>query len=164
MREFFYGWRRKVGCGLLVMACLGVGAWIRSRFVTDTFEIRPNNTSVFSAEFDVQAIKFECRWDEIHAPPVLPLSYRVFEWKSNRITRVVREEILLPALDRGRYFSQTATIEDGGYMSESSSGELFALTVPYWLSVLLPTLLSACLILWKPRQSDRPKTKTPAGD
>lgn len=35
MGEFFRGWRRKVGCLTLVMACLTMGGWIRSLFRTD---------------------------------------------------------------------------------------------------------------------------------
>ena len=35
MREFFRGWRRKVGCITLVMACAFVGGGIRSGVVFD---------------------------------------------------------------------------------------------------------------------------------
>lgn len=35
MREFFRGWQRKWGCITLVMACLLMGMWIRSRIVND---------------------------------------------------------------------------------------------------------------------------------
>ena len=30
MRDFFKGWRRKVGCITLVMACLLISGWLRS--------------------------------------------------------------------------------------------------------------------------------------
>jgi len=35
MSAFFHGWRRKAACITLVMACVLVGAWIRSRNVRD---------------------------------------------------------------------------------------------------------------------------------
>lgn len=35
MRTFFHGWRRMLGCLTLVMACLLMGVWMRSRVVTD---------------------------------------------------------------------------------------------------------------------------------
>ena len=38
MREFFRGWRRKVGCVALMMACAKAGLWIRSRFASDRLE------------------------------------------------------------------------------------------------------------------------------
>ena len=37
MREFFKGWRRKVGLAALVMACVVMGAWMRSQFTSDVF-------------------------------------------------------------------------------------------------------------------------------
>ncbi len=38
MREFFRGWRRKVGCVTLVMACGLMGLWIRSGLMAEEFE------------------------------------------------------------------------------------------------------------------------------
>jgi len=36
MREFFHGWRRKVGCVALVMAV----AWMRSQQMRDSLQVR----------------------------------------------------------------------------------------------------------------------------
>lgn len=38
MREFFAGWRRKAGCGTLLLACLFEAIWMRSQFAVDIFE------------------------------------------------------------------------------------------------------------------------------
>ena len=35
MREFFRGWKRKLGCVTLVMACLAMAGWTRSYSVED---------------------------------------------------------------------------------------------------------------------------------
>lgn len=35
MREFFRGWRRKVGAATLVIACLVTSAWVRSQSMAD---------------------------------------------------------------------------------------------------------------------------------
>lgn len=35
MREFFRGWRRKMGCVTLVMACALMGLWLRSGVIDD---------------------------------------------------------------------------------------------------------------------------------
>lgn len=39
MREFFCGWRRKLGCIALVLACSLFGLWMRSRVLIDFYEI-----------------------------------------------------------------------------------------------------------------------------
>lgn len=35
MREFFHGWRRKVGCVTLLVACAWMGVWIRTYCVLE---------------------------------------------------------------------------------------------------------------------------------
>jgi hypothetical protein len=39
MHTFFHGWRRKLGCIALVMACAVFGMWMRSRVLIDFYEI-----------------------------------------------------------------------------------------------------------------------------
>jgi hypothetical protein len=46
MHTFFYGWRRKVGVVTLVMACVFMGVWIRSRVAPDTITIFARNGSL----------------------------------------------------------------------------------------------------------------------
>ena len=36
MGECFHGWRRKMGCVTLVVACFLFGIWMRSQFITDS--------------------------------------------------------------------------------------------------------------------------------
>ena len=43
MGDFFYGWRRKTGCISLVLACVFLGAWVRSYSVTDAIIIGSGN-------------------------------------------------------------------------------------------------------------------------
>ena len=43
MREFFKGWRRKVGCVTLVIACAFTGAWLRSMFICDLVDFAIEN-------------------------------------------------------------------------------------------------------------------------
>ena len=38
MREFFKGWRRKMGCVTLLMVCALMGAWARSYSVFDSMQ------------------------------------------------------------------------------------------------------------------------------
>jgi hypothetical protein len=51
MQEFFNGWRRKAGCGLLVMACALMGLWIRSCIVIDNVRIPFGNQRLEFATF-----------------------------------------------------------------------------------------------------------------
>ena len=39
MREFFHGWRRKMGCVALVMACLISSVWARSHHIADEIRV-----------------------------------------------------------------------------------------------------------------------------
>src|SRR5882757_1087048 len=40
MREFFHGWRRKAGCVTLVMACMLMIGWMRSRVVHEGLALK----------------------------------------------------------------------------------------------------------------------------
>ncbi|MDB5348549.1 MAG: hypothetical protein JWP89_6926 [Schlesneria sp.] len=41
MREFFRGWRQKVGCVTMVVACFVLGLWMRSLRIRDVIDF-PN--------------------------------------------------------------------------------------------------------------------------
>ncbi len=45
MGEFFHGWRRKLGCVTLVMACVFMGGWVRSQFTFDDLEVPFGNAA-----------------------------------------------------------------------------------------------------------------------
>ena len=46
VREFFRGWKRKLGVVTLVLACLVMAAWLRSLRTRDTFQRRVSNNSL----------------------------------------------------------------------------------------------------------------------
>jgi hypothetical protein len=108
MREFFRGWKRKLGVVTLGLACVFAGWWIHAQsLVTNTEGIR------FRFDFTSDGVDFDCT--------------------------------------------------DFAYSIQSSgagSGRmktLARLLVPYWAIVSPLTLLSAYLLLSKPRPS-KPKT------
>lgn len=146
MHTFFHGWRRKAGVLSLVIALATAGMWARSRVIVDTFEIRPNDTSVFAVQFHLRAFEVEHRWRELHTEDLF-LSNRTqgFHWISNRIYGSEPQQIL-PSYRRGRY------VAGNSHLRGTSEGEMATLTVPYSTSVLSLTLLSAYLILWKSRK------------
>jgi hypothetical protein len=47
MREFFRGWRRKVGCVTLVMTCALMGLWMRSIRTFDEVLVGIGNAKYF---------------------------------------------------------------------------------------------------------------------
>ena len=145
MCEFFHGWRRRVGCVLLVVACTLFGMWARSRVVIDRIEIHPNDTSTLSVQFDLDAIAFEHRWNESYDPPrALPPEF--FKVTSNRIYGTQPLDILF-SYQRGGY------VEGSSHGGTMSRGYFRSLEVPYLTSVLILVMLSAYLILWKPRKA-----------
>lgn len=97
MREFFRGWRRKVGCVALVLACGFATGWMRS-YEYDWFEISGVRISSCNGSFGPSRIA-----ETKQGPWVIP-----------------KHEIVVP--------------------------------IPYWAPTISLTLLSAYLILWKPRQ------------
>ena len=122
MREFFDGWRRKAGCVSLVMACALMLAWARSTVVADAM------TLGFLSQTHV----------------VLSDGGNVLWWNRGR-------EPLMPYWDSGMVRGKT--MKDN---YELKTGHLlpvnYAWSVPFWAIVWPLTLLSAYLILWKPRK------------
>jgi hypothetical protein len=121
MREFFHGWRRKIGCLALVMACIVSVLWVRSLLIEDVV--------VFFNGFrhqTVDSLNGDVYWDS------------QIEW----------------TFDPGWFTWFTYDLRDPRLLEASlaswEGGE--SMRIPYW-SVAVPlTLLSAYLILWKPRR------------
>lgn len=119
MGEFFHGWRRNVGCFVLVMASAFVGMWARSICLEDEFNVvfhgRPY--SVFSS----YGALFFC-------PLRLDASPRQF-WVSQSVDVIPTLEIGLIMESDCRYSTSYIFLTSG------------------------LTMLSAYLILWKPRKA-----------
>lgn len=68
MKEFFKGWRRKVGCVTLAAACLFVAGWVRSTVVDDY--VTAFNRSFFSSR------------GRFYLGPQFSLEWRSWAWDS----------------------------------------------------------------------------------
>lgn len=121
MREFFKGWRRKVGCGLLVMALAVFAMWARSRAVYDRFlfAVGPRQHDVLS--IDDSVLWFS--WDVAAIGPLLNLRSSIARGKSAK-GKLEHKQMLQ------RLF--------GDYGLHQS-------TIPYWYLTLPPALLSGYL-------------------
>lgn len=127
MREFFKGWRRKAGVVTLVMACALMVGWMRSRVRYD----------VVSFPFGDRQQLIQMTHGQVYWWGITTISKAKFRWLSGA--------------------PQTAALID-----ESRSGfrddEGWAWRFREWkashLNIAISlTLLSAYLILWKPRKA-----------
>lgn len=125
MRELFRGSRRKVGCVTLVLACVLMGMWMRSFFVIDAIlsPIGGRQQTVISLRNKITWSS----WDlENHEAEYSGSAFHL----APELSQFIMEQI--DARRERPSFRQWI--------------------VPYWCIVLSLTLLSAYLILGKPRK------------
>jgi hypothetical protein len=126
MREFFHGWRRKAGVMTLVVALSAAGVWVRA--------------SVLCEQIDIQIG---------HRHHMITLAHDGLAWLS-------MDGHLRRGWIHHGYMAEDVTavgaakiwMRRGNAMERSPSGWI----IRYWSVVLPLTLLSASLILWKPRK------------
>ncbi|HEY4263269.1 MAG TPA: hypothetical protein VGM98_24115 [Schlesneria sp.] len=140
MRNFFNGWRRKVGCALLLVA-IGFGALcVRSQLVEDNVSISTGSRSHLLTSLYDRLI-----WEVSD-----PASDQTIVWSS----QPADYQWLSPWVTRGllpKY--EFAGLEYGSAEPAGADGTGFYrwVIVPYAWIILSCTLLSAYLILMKPR-------------
>src|SRR4051794_19488286 len=78
MRDFFKGWRRKLGCVTLVMACVFMAGWVRSIGISDWITLNAGN---FQCDVRIESGVTECSVQHRIGDDVLP-----FEEKSRWTT------------------------------------------------------------------------------
>jgi hypothetical protein len=122
MREFFGGWRRKVGCVMLVMACVVTISWVRSRIRDESAFVRFYRSAIF---FHHENGRFLV-WRDVMVNEGLP-----FGWE--------------PGSNIDASHASTKTKAKWVFNSRKVAGQ-------HWMLVVPLTLLSAYLILWKPRK------------
>lgn len=165
MKDFFHGWRRKAGVATLVTACVLTVCWMRSLRTIDRVDIRWADD--YSATESLLSIEGCLGWmqgfqhdseisDRTEELLARNLVTRFPEWHSYSI------DGMAPLSETSRLDSPLAQwcwrrfrIGAGREESILASGGFFRGTdwvAPYWLIVLPLTLLSAYLILWKPRK------------
>jgi hypothetical protein len=136
MREFFKGWRCKAGCVVLVMAVAAMGAWIRSRAVLDhlSMPINGRNWSISSVSGVILWLSRDCATEHDQS----------WRWASVNMDQLDVTDAEL--LDTSRFMLN-------GLRPKQCK-------ITYWSITIPLTLLSAYLILWKPRTkakvSDQP--------
>ena len=127
MREVFKGWRRKVGVVTLVMALILMAAWLRSFAIRDTLRIPTQESSHY-----FRSVTGSLQWRRFDS------TANGIAWRS--YTPAERESA--PRWEKWDW---------SDWMFED-----YAWIIPYWSIVIPLTLLSAYLLLWKPRKRTGP--------
>jgi hypothetical protein len=171
MREFFNGWRRKIGMMTLVMALVLMGLWVRSHSVKDLWgfgsgqEKAVLGLTTFPGEFRWQRQEFDreafyragwyCRaYDasELAATDDVVSASSKLEWRWRRL-----------GFDFGAATLNATSYAAPGYYPEGfevpqnpeepNLERVVFWTIPFYSIVLPLTAVSAFLLIFKPRQS-----------
>ena len=134
MGEFFRGWRRKIGVMTLLMACVFAAGWVRSGFCGDGFDYR---TALRVLSLDCMVLISVSRVEQFYWtwPDYWSLPFSQFD------------------LDNTDLKLNLAGILFG--VTGDSSHDIVA--IPYHWIVIPLTLLSAWLLLSKPRKPNQTK-------
>ncbi len=145
MSEFFKGWRRKAGLVVLLLACALMGAFLRSAAKYDVVWLEMDGTQyrLWSGGSSVAFV-----WSDV------PLGEVVAGWVLSDLSEIV-------GFDRDPWFGYEVEWRWDGAGFHFGSGlygghggsSVTSYRVPYWSLVLPLTLLSAWLILIKPRKA-----------
>jgi hypothetical protein len=139
MQTFFHGWRRKMGVVALVMACLVTGLWVRTLFFADQFCFVIGDRKHY-----INSGQSGLTWLSIDRSPML-------EWH----TVIPAEEFEQIKLSRPLTQSLNETF---AILTDRGTNPACRYLLYWWLALPL-TLLSAYLILWKPRKAAQPTPK-----
>ena len=158
MGEFFSGWRRKVAVVALVMACVLMVGWIRSLSTQDTFTVGFGS----SIQCKLVSIAGQMIVANVSIDGERPIW--TVPWTSQKISEHGWEMVLqLPDSSQLRWIN--AISPD---LFSTGNDEMGANIInfvikwcqfPYWFVVTPLTVLSAFLLLSKPRQSNQTKIK-----
>ena len=154
MREFFRGWRRKIGCVALMIAALFLSAWVRSLVIRDIF-----TWTFVEAKIGIVAKSHQGTIGWLRNSPAF--SKQDDGWKSDNDFRGNLFDTWIDlddVADDLKWRWQWAEFDFGAAswvdetMAPDDHNSIVVVIVPYWSIVTPLTLLSAYLILWKPRK------------
>lgn len=146
MREFFRGWRRKVGCVTLVMALALTGAWIRSSLVQDEiYLLRPER--VYAIQSSVGGIQWEN-----HSPSFVFPGGGSFHWISRTMVYPSERHWRSHVLEENVCWDCAGFVYYKAIDSTPLSRTVEIWRGPYWSLVVPLTMLSSYLLLCPPRK------------
>ena len=151
MREFFRGWRRKIGIMTLVMACVFSVGWVRSVHVKDEFSLRRNAN--ITHHLISSSSRLGWKTVSIDDPQSIQFVINLFFSKPAGEYDFFRA----PNPD-WKWRTEFCGFEFGQFIPKGPPWSESIWLVPYWSITVPLTLLSAFLLLSKPRQSTQKKT------
>ena len=168
MKEFFRGWRRKVGVVTLVMACVFMGGWIRSSAMFDGIE-----SVSLKSRYCIYSIKGRIRWSLTHSDQAR-VEKQETRFPSFQLKEKDTGEFKAPekysGFVMGDFFLMSWSNLWGHYSDlvqspgPPASVSQTVAQVPYWSVVIPLTLLSAYLLLTKPKTLTQKKICQPIPD
>ena len=149
MSEFFKGWRRKIGSVMLLLACLCMVGWVRSRSHVDWVCIPNGNQTTEYFESRLSCMIWTSSVSRYATSQPQSITAGVAYYPNGRIYYLWSDESTL-------WWSLGQVFYEG-----TSDYRYYSLTyrvLPYSSIVYPLTLLSGWLLLFKPRQSTTQKS------
>ena len=136
MRDFFHGWRRKMGVVTLMMACVFMGGWFRSfEPVNDSITLGHNHLLMSTNGFVYWYIFYDGDWADSVSQVSMKTDMK-FKWNWEGLGMIASDQAVWQQYIR-KY------------------------GISYWYFISPLTLLSAVLLLSKSRKSTPEKTVEP---
>jgi hypothetical protein len=159
MGDVFCGWRRKVGVLTLLMACVFAAGWVRSKTKYDFVTLNLSN-SVFKAgsysgitRLVRETTDGKAAGEEARKPKRRANTSQFFRWNSGLSSSMEGPKV---GWDTGYEVQWNWEFCDFSCGSATrGDGHFQATTAPYWSIVTPVTLLSAFLLLSKPRPTNQ---------
>lgn len=143
MRDFFRGWKRKVGVVTLILAVVLTGEWARNFRFRDLVLIQSGKRTIHEVEFSTNGVSWATqRWDD-------PDYFGMRKWFELRTLSYIESTYFSPRFavkwHKSWFGFHFASIGNSPFFV----GEQLVCTLPYWSIVLPLAILSALLLLSK---------------
>jgi hypothetical protein len=156
MHTFFHGWRRKTGVVALGLACVVMGLWIRSRGVVDAATFTDVRHCITNSPLGLDWSN-RTGMGQVSVPQFLNMRWDTVaiedsNFDSFRKSPPVGWETVWDYHCCGFQFAKFKLT--GSPLLSLVYAEYATWTIPHWAVVLPLTLLSAYLLLWRPRKRE----------
>jgi hypothetical protein len=157
MAEFFRGWKRKVGVVTLCLGCVFMLEWVRSASESDLIH--------FMRQPHIRHTIYSCPaglgWTRLCLTAGTPIYNRPFDYVTWQTLPLSQRNGVYPFdWHDTQWGTQWMGFRMGTVVWDNPPGfqETTVVVVPHWSIVIPLTLLSAWLLLSKPRRVEKPDT------
>ncbi len=158
MGEFFKGWRRKIGIVTLLMACVFMAGWVRSLAMCDVFRFPTGQHTCDDVFFVDNTVVWRRNYED-----QTEFVQKSLSWDRRPISdfHPAEEDRRIPWIWRQCGFGWYERWQGWGIGKIKDDPRDTLWIIPYRVIVIPLTLLSAILLLSKPRQFTSKKTPEP---